>query len=239
MIGHLGPVGGADGLRALARRGAVCYLRGVRPLRLPAMWLLGAAATLAPASALAHGGGGAMPVEVPPAPPGDGATAQSILHDLEAKAAQDPESARVTAEPIKTAKRALERAHGARVSGDDAHARMLYGVALEWAEAARDFDRAAAAEKVAAAAGKKAYEAQTKAERARALLEETQARRGRTAAELARVESESKEAARGAADTEAKRLETTKKKSAVPPKPPASPKPPAPSKPKAPPKGAK
>jgi hypothetical protein len=171
---------------------------------------------LAPAAAFAHGGGGAMPAEVPPAPAGDGATAQALLHDLEAKAARAPETARVVAEPIKSAKLALERARGAQASGDEAHARMLWGLALEWAEAARDFDRAAEAERAAEAAAKKTYEAQTKAERARALLEETQARRGRTAAELARVEAESKDAAKGAADAEAQRLDAAKKKGAPP-----------------------
>lgn len=184
----------------------------MRSPKLPAAWLLSATVTLLPAAAFAHGGGGAMPAEVPAAPPGDGATAQTLLRDLEAKAARDPETARVTAEPIRNAKRALERAHGARTSGDEPHARMLHGLALEWAEAARDFDRAAAAEQTAQATAKKAYELHTKAERARALLEETQARRGRTAAELVRVEAESKDAARGAADAETQRLDAARKK---------------------------
>jgi hypothetical protein len=203
--------------------------------------------TLASAAALAHGGGGAMPSEVPAAPPGDGSSAQAILRDLEAKAAKDAETARVTAEPVKNAKRALERAHGARMAGDEPHARMLYGLALEWAETARDFDRAASAEQAARAAGNKAYEAQTKAERARALLEETQARRGRTAAELVRVESESREAAKGAAEAESQRLDAAKKKAQGSPpdskdKAPPTPKDKAPPTPKdkaSPKKGAK
>jgi hypothetical protein len=184
----------------------------VRPLHLRAAFLLTATVTLAPAAAFAHGGGGAMPAEVPPAPPGDGALAQAILRDLEAKAAREPETAKVVAEPIKNAKLALERARGAETSGDDRHAHMLWGLALEWAEAGRDFDRAAAAEQAAQAAAKKAYEVQTKAERARALLEETQARRGRTAAELTRVEAETTEAAHGAAAAEAQRIEAARKK---------------------------
>jgi hypothetical protein len=183
----------------------------VRPLHLPAALLLSATATLAPARTLAHGGGAAMPSEVAPSPPGDGASAQTLLRDLEASrggAAKDEEAARVTAEPIKNAKRALERAHGARTAGDVLHARMLDGLALEWAEAARDLDRAATAERAAQTTGKRAYEAQTKAERARALLEETQARRGRAAAELEHVQAEAKEAAQGAAEVEAQRLKT-------------------------------
>ncbi|MFT3765122.1 MAG: hypothetical protein QM820_06350 [Minicystis sp.] len=170
--------------------------------------------TLGPAGALAHGGGSTMPAEVPQAPPGDGATAQGILRDLEAKAAKDADTAKVVAEPIKNAKRALERAHGARTAGDEPHAKMLDGLALTWAEAARDLDRAAAAERVATAAAQKANEVMTKAERARALLEETQARRGRAAAELAKVEADAKEAAKSAGDAEAQRLEAAKKKGA-------------------------
>jgi hypothetical protein len=194
-------------------------------------------AALAPAPALAHGGGAAMPAQVPDAPPGDGATAQAILKELEAKAQKDAEIAKVIAEPVAAAKRALERAHGARTAKDDAHAKMLDGLALEWAETARELDRAAAAEKVAREAAQKALEAQTKADRARALLEETQARRGRAAAELARVEQEAKESAKGAADAEAQRLDAAKKKgarAAVPVGPRAAPNPTAPSAPTAP-----
>lgn len=182
---------------------------------------LAAALILAPAAAHAHGGGSQMPAEVPKAPPGDGATAQGILRDLEAKAAKDADTAKVVAEPIKSAKRALERAHGARTAGDEAHARMLDGLALEWAEAARELDRAAAAERVATATSQKANDVRTQAERARALLEETQARRGRAAAELQKAEADAKEAARGAADAEANRLDAAKKRGGKGPPPPA------------------
>jgi hypothetical protein len=187
----------------------------VRTLDLPAALLFTATVTLAPAAALAHGGGAAMPAEVPAAPPGPGADAQAIVRDLEARALKEAETARVTAEPIKAANRALERAHGARVAGDEPHGRMLEGLALEWAETARDLDRGSAAERVAQTIGQKAYEVQTRAERARALLEETQARRGRAAAELAHVEAEARDAAHGAADSEAQRLEAAKKKKKV------------------------
>jgi hypothetical protein len=189
----------------------------VRTLHLPAALLLSASATLASATALAHGGGAAMPTEVPQAPPGPGADAQAILHELDARGVKDAEIARVTAEPLKAVRHALERAHGARAAGDEPHGHMLEGLALEWAETARDLVRAATAEQAAQAIGQKAYEVQTRAERARALLEETQARRGRTAAELAHVEAEARDAARGAADTEAQRIEAAKKQKAAPP----------------------
>ena len=195
----------------------------MRPLPLPAALLFSTAVALAPGAALAHGGGAAMPAEVPASPPGDGATAQGIVRDLEAKAGADAETARVVAEPVKSAKRALERAHGARASGDELHARMLDGLALEWAESARDLDRAAAAERASVATSKQANVVETAAKQARALLEETQARRGRTAAELERVEAEARDAKQRAADAEAQRLEAAKRggggKGKVPPVP--------------------
>jgi hypothetical protein len=174
-------------------------------------WIAGCL-VLAPAAALAHGGGGAAPTETPPSPPGDGATAQEIMRDLEARGASDPEVLRVAAEGIKSAKVVLERARGARASGDEPHAHMLDALALEWAETARDAVKAAAAERAAQAESQRAYEAQTKAERARALLEETQARRGRTAAELQRFEAEAKDSVKRAADTETERLDAGKRK---------------------------
>lgn len=167
-------------------------------------------------AAYAHGGGVTLPSETPPSPAGDGASAQQILKDLTAKAEKDAETAKVVAEPLKQAKKALERAFGARGAGDEPHARMLDALALTWAEAARDLDRAAAAERVANTTSQRAREAQTRAERARALLEETQARRERATAELQRVEVEAKDAARGAADAEAQRLDRAKKKGAAP-----------------------
>jgi hypothetical protein len=211
----------------------------MRPRSLAVAAVVAPLGMLVPGAALAHGGGGAVPKELPPSPPGDGATAQGILRDLEAKAAKDPDAARVTAEAVKSAKLALERARGARASGDEVHARMLDGVALEWAETARELERAALAERAAEAESKRAYEAQTKAERGRALLEETQARRGRTAAELARVEGEAKDAAKGAADTEDQRLDAAKRKKGAAAPPPAKTAPGAPPGKPAPKQGAK
>ena len=206
----------------LARRGALCYLRGVRPLPLVVALLSSAAPLLIPGAARAHGGGAAMPAEVPAAPPGDGATAEGLMHELEARSAKDPDVAKVVAEPLKGVRRALERAHGARMAGDPAHAHMLDGLALEWAETGRDLEKAAAAETIATATSTKAHDVQTRADRARALLEETQARRGRAAAELERVQAEARSTAQGAADSESRRLEAARKgggKGAAPPAP--------------------
>jgi hypothetical protein len=89
--------------------------------------------------------------------------------------------------PVDEAKKALERAAGARRSGDVRHAELLEGLALEWAETARDVIRASAVEADAGALGAAAADAGLKAERARALLEESIARRGRAEAELEKL----------------------------------------------------
>ena len=191
-------------------------MRAKAPLsaaRRAATALLFATAAASPfaGTASAHEGGGLIPVARPPAPPGDGAKAEKIIKDVEARAAREPKTAAVVAAPIATAKRSLERGHGALAAGDAPHARMLFGLALEWAETARDLERAAAAEQVANTTEKSASEAATQVERARALLEETQARRGRALAELEKALAEAKEAAQRAAEAEQQRLLAGKK----------------------------
>ena len=189
----------------------VCYRNPVHVRSFLAIALAVASPALLPgAPARAHGGE-LVNASRPPAPPGDGAAAEKLLREVGARAARDAGTAKVVAAPVESAKKSLERAHGARVSGDDAHARMLDGLALEWAETARDLERAAAAEQSSLAAAKAAADATTQAERARSLLEETQARRLRAQAELEKVEAEAKETAKAAATTEQERIEAAKK----------------------------
>jgi hypothetical protein len=186
-------------------------------------------ATFAAAPAFAHNGGVGGPViEVPRPPAGDGATAFDIVKDVEAKAS-DPKTKKLVASSIEHAQESLERAHGARAAGDATHARMLDGLALEWAESARDLLRAASAEQAAASAADKAREAAVRAERARALLEETQARRGRADAELEKALAEEREARERAAKTEDARL-VAGKAAASKPVPKSSQDKPAPAK---------
>jgi hypothetical protein len=215
----------------LARRGRVCYLRAVvfpQP-RASAGLLVVAALLLVAPGASAHGAVSAVGSSAtPPAPPGDGATAEKLLVQVEGRAkAAGPAAIKVVAESVHRARTALERARGARVSGDAPHARMLDGLALEWAETARDLQRAATAESSAADLGKKARDVATQVERARVLLADTQDRRGRAAAELEKLEVQAKEAAVGARTAEDRRIE--KKKTAAPAPAPASK--PAPKKP--------
>lgn len=169
--------------------------------------LLGGALHAQPA--FAHGGTVEGPLPpTPQAPPGDGATAQQILEKL---GSLGPKAAAVVAEPVKQARKALERAHGARTAGDTTHARLLDALALEWAQTAEALARAAKSEEDAVAAQKQARDAATQLERARTLLEETQARKGRAEAELARVEAEARRAAEDAKAAEEARLAGGKK----------------------------
>ena len=85
---------------------------------------------------------------------------------------------------VDRARSALERARGARGSGDPYHAELLEAAAREWAELGLDLVRAAGKEKDAESTERAAAELETKLVRARALLEETIARRGRAREKL-------------------------------------------------------
>jgi hypothetical protein len=86
---------------------------------------------------------------------------------------------------VKQAKDALERGTRMRVAGDLEHSRIAEGLALEWAELARDRARAEAMEKDARHSELAAIDAAARVEREQALLEESITRSGRLRAELA------------------------------------------------------
>jgi hypothetical protein len=119
------------------------------------------------------------------APKSPRADARAALGQLEAK----KEDAVVAAEPIAEARKALTRARSARQAGDDSGATLLDRLAREWAEVAVALLKAVEAERRADEAERRLEEVETKTVRARALLEETVARRGRTKQELQRIES--------------------------------------------------
>jgi hypothetical protein len=121
-------------------------------------------------------------------PISDKAVAEQILASLAAPS--DSSMQPVLKTPIDEAKHALERAAGARRSGDTHHAEILEGLGREWAETARDLSRAVSVEADAGALETAATEAGVSAERARALLEEAIARRGRAEAELEKLSSD-------------------------------------------------
>jgi hypothetical protein len=119
---------------------------------------------------------------------GQQASDRTVTEQILAEIDGLPEAERApTRAPVAEAKRALERAAGARAGGDAKHGERLEGLAREWAETARDLLRAIGAEADAGALQLATADASTQGERARALLEEAIARRGRAEAELARV----------------------------------------------------
>jgi hypothetical protein len=92
--------------------------------------------------------------------------------------------------PIGEARRALDRARGARAAGDEPHGALLDRLAGEWLALGSATLRAVRAENAAGAATKRTVELRTKLERGRALLVEDQARQGRLQAEVRRLEQE-------------------------------------------------
>jgi hypothetical protein len=100
----------------------------------------------------------------------------------------DTAHAAVTGEAVTNAKAALERATRLRTAGDEVHAKAADGLALEWAQVARDLAKAADAEATAADLRRKAVEAQAQLERERAQVEEGIAHVGRLQAELSEAE---------------------------------------------------
>ncbi len=110
----------------------------------------------------------------------DRAAAQAILSALDPASKDDA---------IKQAKDALERGTRMRTAGDALHGQLAEGLALEWAQLARDRARAEATESEARKAELGTIDAAARVERERALLEEAIARSGRLRAELASVKT--------------------------------------------------
>lgn len=135
-----------------------------------------------PALAAALLAGLAGPAAAQPADEHGAATA--IVTQLGQDAAHNHEHSAVTADALADAKDALERATRLRVAGDEAHAKAADGLALEWAETARDLVRAVDAETAAADLRRKAMDAQAQLDRSRAMVEEAIASIGRLQAEL-------------------------------------------------------
>lgn len=109
----------------------------------------------------------------------DRALAESLLREVDAS----PKKA-VATELSGHARAALDRGQKLRASGDESHARLADRLARTWAEAARDFVRAATLEESAAEARRDATDAGAVSDRERALLEEAVAQSGRLRALL-------------------------------------------------------
>jgi hypothetical protein len=143
--------------------------------------------------------------ELPPGP------LKRALLDAERAAREAGVGREVVARPVGEALGAVERALGARAAGDRPHAVLLEQLARQWIDVVSMLTRAAKAEAEGAAAAARAQELRKRLERARALLVEQQARRGRLEARLETLTKQAAATAKAAADVEAARLERASK----------------------------
>jgi colicin import membrane protein len=168
------------------------------------------------------------------APALNGDKAKAILAELEPKVEAEP----VLKTPIAAAKDALARASEARApkSGEASAERAteLDAIGLEWAELGRDLSRATAAEREALQAERELTEIETQLVRARALLEETWARRGRAETALKKLGAQNSSEAKPKADAATNAAKAAPvdaaKPAGVAPKKPAAPEAPGGSK---------
>ena len=110
----------------------------------------------------------------------DRAVTDGILAENAKPGAYAPAASRALAE----ARRALRRADDAKAAGDMANAARLEGLAREWAELARDLDRAVLFESDADSTQAAAADAALQVRQARALIEVLVARQARAQGEL-------------------------------------------------------
>jgi colicin import membrane protein len=121
---------------------------------------------------------------------GAGGDDRARAEALVAAAKASPSANRLVGEPLVKAEDALHRADQARRSGDSPHAALLDGLGREWAETAQTLLLAQQAEQKAADLEGRTAELDAKTTRARALLEETVARRGRARSSLDALEAQ-------------------------------------------------
>ncbi|HET9959824.1 MAG TPA: hypothetical protein VFQ61_35275 [Polyangiaceae bacterium] len=114
------------------------------------------------------------------------AQAEATVRELEGSQGKD----RALTEPLLVrARSALTRAKNARQAGDQRHGSLLEALAMELAESARDLVRVKSAEQQTTEFEKQALDAETRAVRARALVELAAARRGRAQEQLDEAEA--------------------------------------------------
>ena len=114
----------------------------------------------------------------------DRAAAEAILAQVE----KDPDTKDVTAEPVRRSRDALERGRRMRAAGDEKHAKLADGLAVEWARVAQDLQKTVQIERRARDLAAKSADAGTQVDRERTQLEQRLAENGRLAAEAARLE---------------------------------------------------
>lgn len=113
-----------------------------------------------------------------------GTEARTLVRALQTQ----PDGAPVAKEPVQRANSVLRRAAEARQQQREPLARLLEDFALEWALTAQHLVEVAEAEAEAQRIDQQLSEMDVKLRRARALLEETETRRGRARTELWRLD---------------------------------------------------
>lgn len=114
------------------------------------------------------------------------AAAEAELAKLEAS----PEARALAKDSIRRSRHALDRARRARSAGDHRHGAELEALADELAQTGKDLAITAKAEQALAELETRRRELEARTVRARALVEQTVARRGRAAEQLARIQAE-------------------------------------------------
>lgn len=114
----------------------------------------------------------------------DRAAAEAILVQVE----KDPDTKDVTADPVRRSREALERGRRMRAAGDEKHAKLADGLALEWARVAQDLQKTVQTERRTRDLAAKSADAGTQVDRERTQLEQRLAENGRLAAEAARLD---------------------------------------------------
>ncbi len=157
-------------------------------MHFPLSRLFAVAAFLVVTRVAAHGSGGAQLPNDPAAVTDEGARAKAMAAEVRAAAPHLPGEAPPAdvAASLQRTQRALQRASGAHAAGDARTARLLGKVALGWAEAAKAQLAATRAEKASGDVEKAAADLVARRDRGRALITESQARKGQLAAQIER-----------------------------------------------------
>ena len=188
--------------------------------------LLVAALWAVPQSALAHGASGASGEALPrnaPAVTKDGEAAQASMEAIEG----DPKKLTFASKAIAKARKALGRAHGAKLSNDVEGARLLSLVALAWSKAAEASVKAADTLNAADALSATRADLTQKLSRAKMILAEHDARR----LVLVAAVSDAEKLATGRKKAKPAPAAKTQPKAPPAPKPAPAPKKPVPTQP--------
>lgn len=145
-------------------------------LAIACAWCLGS-------TAWAHESGGALLPKDVPAVTDEGARAKAMVAEVQAASKEVPSD---VAASLARTRQALARANGAHATGDARTSRLLGKVALGWAEAAKAQLAATRSERASGEVERAALDLAARRDRGRALVTESQARRGQLTSQIER-----------------------------------------------------